>query len=494
MLGTSKLFVLKIIRYIVPGTIVVLTGFVLRQQITYIHRYLAPDSFTYFTMVRKLFETGQWFSFSGLDHTTGIHMGYYFLLIPFYPLFQLDIPAGSFLINTLLLLGGCAFLYRGFGLSTALLAFLGMLTPYGASASINGMESSLAFFSLCLFAVFFRQALNTQHVTRKQAVKLGSIFGLMILARLDLILLVGGALSVLTWQRFRQKKLSKADWKNIIRELSLILLPFIGIFAGMAFINLFFGGSILPISGKLKSSFPVPVVNWMHQLSHLKLFIGAIILLGSFLIKNILQKQKMDGLVLTLLFGTTALWIYNGIFASGIGAWYGTLPLFAALYILGQLAQDILHTSGFFQRIHPAIIHLGTVIMCAAIAWSHLSLTALEDWVTPHQEAAQFLNQYAKPGEAGAELKDGVYAFYSTIPVYSLTGLANNESYAQAARTNNYATYFTDRSIRYVIEGSRSSGIQVPNAPNPFYQCKQTLYDQGIVTIFAATSCFNSPK
>jgi hypothetical protein len=60
-----------------------LVFFVLYWEITHQYAYLAPDSFTYFAMARHWKESGAWFSYSGLDKTTGIHLGYYLLLLPF---------------------------------------------------------------------------------------------------------------------------------------------------------------------------------------------------------------------------------------------------------------------------------------------------------------------------------------------------------------------------------------------------------------------------
>ena len=54
--------------------------------------YLAPDSFTYFDLVKQFWEHGVLYSYTGLEHTIGIHPGWYFLLLPLYPLAGSGLP------------------------------------------------------------------------------------------------------------------------------------------------------------------------------------------------------------------------------------------------------------------------------------------------------------------------------------------------------------------------------------------------------------------
>jgi hypothetical protein len=118
----------------------------------------------------------------------------------------------------------------------------------------------------------------------------------------------------------------------------------------------------------------------------------------------------------------------------------------------------------------------------------HLSLKG-PDWIEPNIAAAQFLDAYAQPGQAAAEFKDGIFAFYATaLPVYNLPGLANNQTYIDALRQGKIGDYLASHHIEYIIGGSAASGIQVPGAQS--FSCSGTpLYDGGSTQIFRVADC-----
>ncbi len=462
---------------------------VLLFQIVHKERYLAPDSFTYFTMARHVFDSGKWFSYTGIDHTTGIHPGYYLLLIPFYPLFHMQLPLGSFMIGSALIALSIWLLYRGWGTIVALTVLFLFLTPYGARLSNNGMESILVFVSLSLLAYLMAGYERRESVTHTP-VYIGLALGLTLVSRLDLVFVVVLLiLSILIDQIRIHGWYRQLGWDFVQRWYPIALIPGVVMAAAMS-TNMYFGGSLMPISGKLKSSFPHVTTEWFSHLMDLKIFILALIVSALYLGWQYRQHRSVGLYVPTMWGGTAVLWLYDGLFAAGIGAWYGTLPLFLLAFTLGSFIRDMWNAQVSWHRFFPFSVRIA---LCAFVAVGILGWHASaqeQDWITPHRTAAEFLATHAAPGEAAAELKDGVFAFYAHLPVYNLTGLANTQTYVKAARSGAYEPYLQDHAVKYIIGGSFGSGIQVPGANNPFSSCTEPIYDTSIVTIFPTEHCF----
>lgn len=425
--------------------------------------YLAPDSFTYFVMARHAWDAHMLYSYSGIDHTTGIHPGFYFLLIPLYPLFGIALPQWSLAIGMLLVIGGIYALYRSGGIVLAALMLLLALTPYGASVSNNGMESSLLFFALSLLGAFFLAG-------KRNPFLLGCIMALAVFARLDTVFLAAALYLVLFFN----------GWT--IRELFRASIPLVCMLLFVFFLDYHYGGSLLPLSGKIKSSFPHLSAHWFETLVSLKGFLLSLIVSGSYILWRVWKRKSVGILTPAVFLATAALYLYNGLFVSDIGAWYGTLPFFALAFVLGISGKETI-------ALHWRFRNVGLAIIAGTILWSHAALSG-PDWITPHEDAASYLSAHAhaQAGEAAGELKDGVFGFYASLPVYNLTGLANNQSYADALRNGTLDTYLKERNIAYIAGGSFGSGVQVPGARQGF-SCMRPFFDEGAAALFHTADC-----
>lgn len=438
---------------------------VLGFEVVYPYHYLAPDSFTYFRMAREVWERGLLFSYSGIDHTTGVHPGFYLLLIPFYGLLGTALSQWSFVIGGACLALGLYSLYRALGGAVALTVLLLMLTPFGVSLTNNGMESSLLFLALSLVVWAL--------VKGARPWMLGLVLGLAVLARLDTVFLAAAVYGVWVLRDIRVPL-------KTARAVAVSLAPFIAILAIIIFMNVHYGGSIIPISGDLKSSFPHPAADWLSRLIHLKVFILSLVVTGAYLAWGWWKHRTMNTLVAAFFLGVGALWLYNGLFVSDIGAWYGALPFFALALTISLVTQEL--------SLKPMIATACVGVSAVLIIYLHVTMSG-EDWVTPHQVAAEFLTTHSVPADAVGELKDGVFGFYSPMPVYSLTGLASNAEYVEALQSGTIAQYLKAHHIEYIVGGTFGSGVQVPGAAHTFDECSNPVYDTGIVEIFKTADC-----
>ena len=126
------------------------------------------------------------------------------------------------------------------------------------------------------------------------------------------------------------------------------------------------------------------------------------------------------------------------------------------------------------------------------IVVSHLNKTSPGDRFTPHKMGAEYLSTIAEPGSAAASHADGVFAFYSQIPIYNLTGLANNRDYKVVGEQGRYSEYFAEKNIKYLVTGEVGfSGVYGTVTGSVIKDsCTDPLYDDnGRVMIFPIANC-----
>lgn len=447
---------------------------VVSYQIIHAYAYLAPDSFTYFAMARNVFETGLWYSYSGIDHTTGIHPLYYFVLVLVYPFAGMLLPEWSFVLNALLIGIGIWFCYKAYGKYVALIILSSVLVAQGAASTNNGMESSLLFCLLGIVVFLFnRYKLSVTH-----SLLLGSALGLSILARLDTIFLVAvfGAYLGLVFL-FSQGVRS-------IPNLILLGLPVVVCLLLSAFLTYQFDGTLLPLSGSLKSSLPNIQPLWYSSILILKVFIASLITMGGYTMWQWFRKKRIEPIVGILFGGNALLFLYNILFATGIGAWYGALPFFALVLTLGLIGASILTS-------RPNLVPLFVILVCVAIVGSH-SIRSVPNWIFPHQVIAEHLGSIIQPGEAVGEYKDGILAFYLNAPVYNLTGLGNNRAYVEALESRTLSSYIREHHISYIVHGDFSSGLQVPSSREVLI-CENPSFSFKGVEVFRIGTCAPEP-
>ncbi|HYF28798.1 MAG TPA: hypothetical protein VEA36_00330 [Candidatus Paceibacterota bacterium] len=463
---------------IAAGAFILLTAW----QATHLHRYLAPDSFTYFAMAKEFHESELLYSYSGVDHTTGIHPGYYFLLLPLYPGVGAALPAASFILNALFILGGLFLLYRALGFMPTAVIFLLTLTSQAAGALNNGMESSLLFFALSLATYLYLAKVEPGDTP--SLLLLGAALALALFARLDAIFFVAALYLVFAYRMLMQDR-SINGLIGHVRTFMALSLPVFAALGIIFAINLTYDGTLLPLSGQLKSSLPHVLPNWAASLPLLKMFIAGIAAMGAYLVYRMLKRRPLQELVPALFIGSIALFTYNLFYVSGIGAWYGALPFFGAALALGLLVHDLwTDVPGRYRRISTALV---LVAFAVAVPLGHAN-RIVTDWITPNQAIAEELDRQAADGEAAAEFKDGVVAFYSRVPVYSLTGLANNQAYVDAVRKGTLEAYLAERGIAYIAHGIGGSGLQVPEAVESI-ECTRPFYEKDGALLSRVADC-----
>lgn len=163
------------------------------------HDLYPDDAFYYFKIAQNMV-AGRGMTFDGTHPTTGFQPLYFLLLLPVMKACQGDLLA-PIRISALLLTGfsvatgGLIFLLlrRLAGQAMALVGLgLWAVSPFFSVQGVNGLETGLAmFFATLLLFLFCRWFSEAYPAGQKESILFGFSAGLAVLARLDLLLLVG---------------------------------------------------------------------------------------------------------------------------------------------------------------------------------------------------------------------------------------------------------------------------------------------------------------
>jgi hypothetical protein len=436
------------------------------SPIDILSRLVSDDAYYYLNVARNL-TSGFGFTFDQVNITDGFHPLWMATIVPIYWLFGDDIELALRLV--LVLQASLAFLVIRIGIlysgstrnpAYSLPIFLGVIFVLASPMLIwfNGLESALVITLLCwiLYLDSKEPFLQTQSDVSRRLL-FGVTFGLVMLARLDAaFLLIGLALWMLVvgdesrrWW-LRPLRLAQDYWLSVLAFL-LVLTPYF-----VWKLDTF--GHLMPISGALKTTFPVPIFRPKVLIANAP-FVVALMLSGLTLVNaHIVNNRKheesieIDNAQLNLLSG---LWIgcllhtiWTVVFmAWGTFQWHFAfhIPVYAFIFV------RITKTDLFFKlRISPGIFSaaaLAAIVGFGVIAW-----LVKGDHHRARLDAAQWAQQNLGPAAVVGLRDAGVFGYFSKTKTINLDGLINGYDYQEAILNGELASYMETRDIRYLAD------------------------------------------
>lgn len=417
---------------------------------------LLDDSFYYLQVARNVAQ-GHGSTFDGVELTNGYHPLWMLCLVPIYWLSGAD---GDLAVRLALLLAagmslGALLLLRSLLLRVAsewavCLAYLLWSWPRFFGLSQNLLESSLL---LLLLLAFARLAITKERHGR--SVLLGLLLGLAALARLDMVFLFFAialaalALGLRGSSLFRFDRERRPLWPALLPSVillsvaTLVVLPYLGW-------NLARFGHLAPISGAMKSSFPLVRPTW----STLTAFPEFTLLLG--LALGFVTLLPRSGVPLTRLLGVIGLaaalhFAYTLLFMVwGVDRWHFSLLIPIALLALPwgaeQLAARFLPSAP--ARALPLVAGLWLAVAVQTTA------LALRDgrWLAKTRELALSARETLPPDAVVAMTDSGIFAYWSERTTINLDGLINNYRYRDLLRSGHLADYLAERRVGYILD------------------------------------------
>lgn len=472
-----------------------------------IFRWFAADIGYYFTVASRsslLFP-----SFDGTHSTTGFHPLWQYILIVLGEMVQSRSDAFIvlvFAICTSLIAGSIFLLYslvsplfsRGSQVPAAMFVLffplywllIGLWTnpQYGHLLSfVNGMESALALFLICVSLVYFRHVLLSGSAKPRQALFLSSILTLAFLSRFELILL--GLLLLVAF--------NLALPMGLFTRAISVLPIMCGVLVYIGF-NFHFGGHALPISMVVKHDSPF-VIHWNVQdlveaaqgqglfvrerlWRHAQALIPAMVA-GSFLLSSLYRFARpgsrrtqrysfrdliathsvIESRTVTLFLGwlaclyvlMKAMLVYGGSNIWNHGHWY----FFDSILLTNMLLCSFIWLSWISHRkrsFHIVVALLSIISFFSFIAvklQSNYNESYVSIWKNRSEICDRVLAIVGTPCEElhAIEFDDGIVNFALNMPTVSGFGLNADQELADAVLRHNLEGVMSSRKLDHIV-------------------------------------------
>lgn len=304
-------------------------------------------------------------------------------------------------------------------------------------------EAHLAFFTITLLVFFMFKKLKNDFL-------FGVICSLVFLARLDHIFIIL-PFGFLYWS-YRAY-----DIKSLFRSLigfSILSLPYL-------LSNFYFFGYLVPVSGRIKSSFPYLQNDIVFEiLPKVFTFFGI-----SYFLFLICNKKVPDRTIKFLfLMGSLIHLFYNLLFQSAIGQWYFVSQIMFCGFFVYDLVRQ-LDFKIFQSNIFNKTIFTVVLIFLCSIGYLKLttSFSIQNNIIANHSKfekkpkdlIKQTVQEFKKdlPENARIYVYDfpGKFAFYSNYNIIPADGLVANIHFFNEMKDGNFKTFLITNKIEYLL-------------------------------------------
>jgi len=428
-----------------------------------------PDDTGYFYKIALNVVLGKGFTFDGINQTNGFQPLWLYLLLPLAWAMR-DAPADLYLRAALIYqlslvaIAGIVFFFAMSLYSRRSIALAATTLFYicGVRTFANGMETGILV--LCLSALLYF-SLRHRPFSGSSAIKHAFVFGLLlgltILARLDMVFLLGIIYAFVLWQVLFNTK--RTDKIQLIMQFLVSVIAFVLVTVPYFVYNKTQFGSVMPISGQLKNSFPYisqpsfGVDRFPSEVLLIFISICIFSLMSSFLfLRSRAASTGQDGYKLTiLLIGSlyvlihylhTALFMKWAVFSWHFAFYYFQLCIVFA-YLLNGLSVRI---PAFAKHSITTIVIVAFFVVLLGRTY-RVATVQPGGWLPQSYRAAVWVRNNLHPN-ARLALKDaGLFGLLSERSVVNLDGLVNNLEYQEYVRTRRLNDYFRQKGIQYLV-------------------------------------------
>jgi len=443
----------------------------------------SDDGFYYLKIARNVAETGT-VSFDGVHGTNGFHPLWMGLLTLAYAVSspsaaQALVIAG--VLQAVLVVLSLALLYhnaRYMGAAACPWLALGVFAwPRIVGYGMRGLETALyVFLLLALIAHSARYGIFAPGRPRRAAVAAsGFLVGLTLLCRLDSVFIVLVALAYYAVLCVRRAKHLPAA----AREFLVFAAPVLLLAGAFIAANYARFGHIMPISGSIKRSFPVPgpYSEWVLRYPESMAMVCVVAYGVAAAYRDLRSAQGTAVLPESLLIAPPLIIIGTGTilhFADSVlFMMWGAFPWHFAPYgvpaalLIPWLLARRLH----WETASPArpcasqavaLILLAGVLVPAWVAACGRYQASRDGWVAQGKRAAEWANTHL-PHDALLGMRDsGAFGYFCEPPTVNLDGLVNDYRLRQYEDSGWLGQYIADTGIRYLASHTSIPGQAEP--------------------------------
>jgi hypothetical protein len=299
--------------------------------------------------------------------------------------------------------------------------------------------------------------------SRENYIVLGILSGLIVLTRLDQIFLVS---SFLIYILFSKNK----PFKNRLIDSLRYSGGFLFFFIPYLIFNLVYFDSIMPISGKLKSTFPH--ISFSLKLLYDCLNKVTVIALLSILwiaiakYKNIKFVSKpLSAILIIFAFTVLSHFLHTVFFMNwAVFSWHYSFYIFFILLVFLEPVENILARLQNNKRMVLTII-VFLIINAFGIreAYTRMQVDELNNWKIQVYHSAVWAKQNSDSNTIFAMSDAGIFSYFSERRVINLDGLVNNSAFQDVLKNQQLKSYLSEHRVEYIVHHSVWNQIDVTN-------------------------------
>lgn len=459
---------------------------------------IVPDDAFYYLGIAREIAAGHGSTFDGVTATNGYHPLWLMICAFIAQMLKVTNDPGSLLLllRTVLTfqllcgVGTAALLARAIAPTRpgTILLPLVLGLPWCIYAMTDGMESGVVVLSIAATCWIARRHAIFSSDRADECFAFGAILSMALLARLDAALLCISLGVVALIRRERPTSRDLARW-------SLWAVPVLITFAVYMVINKLSFDSLAPISGKLKSTFPHPVITRAHLLRFLPQHaLTAFMALAYLSCRRRLVSTDADlarfcaGLVLF-----TTLLSVNAVFFMdwAVHQWHFSALWPCAFFVLGA----ILSVTDFRSWMTTT---LAVILVVASLSgqWSFLHGRASRAFQVQSWQAASWARDHLPATERIGMSDCGAFGFWRGGGVVNLDGVVNNGAYQDAlAGPGGIAGYAQDRNLAAIAHHAVDARRVAPGYGQYDYRVYSHLHGKpgGSLVLHEGDELFRSP-
>ncbi len=439
-------------------------GWYLRGWISAWPRF-ADDAYYYLVIARNAV-AGHGFTMDQISPTNGFHPLWMWVLLPVVAIAGADIGVlllvvQAFCIGLFALAGGmlCGLVRAQIGLAPAYAVGLLLLFPRVENPTLSGLESALVLLLVVLLiAELLRSGALWSVQPRVGDARTGALVGLLLLARLDSVFIAASLAAYVLVHGLVQGEgtLGTRLARTLRKELALFW-PTLALVVPYLVSNQLSFGRLMPISGALKTSFPVAGWTPRHMnVEHLGLLVLAAVGTGV----EFARGRGRDPLVrLMALFavGMAVHALYTVVYMRwAVMAWHFITFVPAGAIALAWLTRDLAARLSRTTVVAALAVLSLLDVGALAISLSNLART----FTGAGREAGGWVATNLPPNALLAMKDSGIFSFFAQRRVMNLDGLANSFEYAQSVCDGRLEEFLASRGVEYVAQHSVSASVQ----------------------------------
>ena len=428
-----------------------------------------PDDTGYFYEIALNVVLGEGLTFDGINQTNGFQPLWLYLLLPLAWAMR-EAPADLYLRAALIYqlslvaIAGIVFFFAMslYSRRSTALAATTLFYIFGIRIFANGMETGilvLCLSALLYFSLKYRPFSGSS--TIKHAFVFGLLLGLTILARLDMVFLLGIIYAFVLWQVLFST--NRTDKIQLIKQFLASVIAFVLVVTPYFIYNKTQFESIMPISGQLKNTFPrilqpsFGAERFPSEVLLIVVSICALSLMSGFLfLRSRAASADQDGYKLTvLLIGSLYVlthYLHTALFMKwAVFSWHFAFYCFQLCVIFAYLLDWISVRLPAFAR-RPVIATVIVALFVVLLDRTYrVTTTQPRGWQYQSYRAAVWVRNNLPP-DARLALKDaGLFGLLSERSVVNLDGLVNNLEYQEYLRMRRLNDYFRQKGIQYLV-------------------------------------------